>query len=223
MSIVAWELYITPCILTSAIALSRWYTIRFPLRNFNKSIVKMITASVCLYILTFYTVTLAFDDPSRTGILMMAHLAFNQAPFGIDILESLDENVGMIKTLSATVASLLTIHHISKTTQLPRSNEKAGRRRRSAIKVSLLSAGSALIMVLTMGRVIVTKLELKFTFSIVVYHTVLINFLPIIGSSYNSVIYVWLSHKEIFHGTPNRAASILSVTTARASTQSSIN
>ena len=213
LSIIAWELFFTPTILITAIALSRWYTIRYPLRNLNKNMVKIITAAMCLFLLTFYIVTLVFDDEKRTGKSMMIQMAFNPAPFGIRPLESFGENVGLIMTVSATVASFLIIHHISTNTKVPRSNRKAEKRRRSAIKVALLNAGSTLCMVFAIGRVIIMKAELKFRYSTAVYHTTLINFLPIILSSYNSLVYVLLTHKDIFHKTQIRVASIRSFST----------
>ena len=205
MSILVWWLFFTPGSLTTMISLSRWYSIKCPFRTLNRNKVEVFTAVIYFLILAYYSVFIMYESPqTKTLMLIRIQLAFNTASFGHREVELIDEIAGLTATILATAASIMTIHHVSRTSEVPRSNEHPGKRLRSAIKVALLNAGSTLLMLLTMGRVIMNQLELRKTYLFQVYHTIFVNVLPVFISSYNAVVYVIFSHSSIFKRGQNK-------------------
>ena len=192
ISTTVWWLYFTPCLLTTVNTLSRWYKIRYPFRRLPRNKVETLTVAICLIILSYYAVTIIHDpDPRyKTNLKMITQLAWNEYPLGIAEIEWVDEILGMMMTIPATVASVMTIHRVFNSSEVPRSNEQPGKRKISAIKVALQSAGSTLAMTLVTGRVLILNEEVSRTFLYLLYHNVLVNFLPILTSGYNSVVYV---------------------------------
>ena len=192
ISTTVWWLYFTPCLLTTVNALSRWYKIRYPFRRLPRNKVEMLTVAICLIILSYYAVTTIHDpDPRyKTNLKMITQLAWNEYPLGIAGIEWVDEILGMMMTIPATAASVMTIHRVFNSSEVPRSNEQPGKRKRSAVKVALQSAGSTLAMTLVTGRVLILNRNVPRTFLHLLYHNVLVNFLPILTSCYNSVVYV---------------------------------
>ena len=208
MSILIWWLFFTPASLTTMISLSRWYSIKYPFRTLNRNKIEVLTAVFQFLILAYYSVFIMNKSPqTKTLMLMSIQLAFNSASFGHLDFELIDETVGLTATILATVASIMTIHHVSRTSEVPRSNEQPGKRLRSAVKVALLNAGSTLLMLLTMGRVIMNQQNLRKTYLFQVYHTIFVNVLPVFISSYNAVVYVLFSRSSIF----NRGQNIVQV------------
>ena len=204
MSTIVWWLYGTPCWLTTVIALSRWFTIKYPLRNLSRNKVEIVVSAISVIMLAYYVVTIIYDPDFSTNIKMITQIALNSAPFGMKQIEWVDEIVGIIMTIFANIASILTIHHVYKTSRVPGSNERSRKRLRSAIKVALLSAGGVFVLSFVSGRVLFKNKNPGRTFVYFLYHTVLVNFLPILTSSYNSVVYVLCSYGSIFYRAERR-------------------
>ena len=152
--------------------------------------------------MTFSATTIIYDpNPMyKTYMWMITQLAWNQSPFGIKEIGWVNDIFGLISNIPATIVSVLTIHHVYKTSKVPGSSERSGKRLRSVIKVALLSAGSMLAMSLGTSRVLIKKKDSERAFLYLLFHIILMNYLPIVMSSYNSVVYVLCSYGSIFHG-----------------------
>ena len=200
MSTIVWWLYFTPCWLTAVISMSRWFTIKYPLRNLSRNKVETITGSVSFIMMTHFATTIIYDpNPMyKTKKNMITQLAWNASPFGIKEIGWVIDIFGLITTIPATVASILTIHQVWKSSRVPGSNVRSGKRLKSAIKVALLAAGSMLAMSLATGRLFMKREGSERTFIYYFYHNFLMIFLPILTSNYDSMVYVLCSRESIF-------------------------
>ena len=192
-----WYLLFSPIILTSVLATGRWYQIKYPLRVLKRSLIETVTAVLCLLIMVYYIGSSLYES-SESQMVIYTQKTFNPAPFGYESLELSDSILGIILSLKGSVASILTIRDIVKTSRMPRTTEQPGRRLKSAIKIALLNAGStALQILLIIGRIIKVKQGMDRTFLFAVFHTILTSFLPILMSSYNPIVYVLLSNGNV--------------------------
>ena len=189
-----WYLLLSPIILTSVLATGRWYQIKYPLRVLKRSLIETVTA--VLLIMVYYIGSPLYES-SESQMVIYTQKTFNPAPFGYESLELSDSILGIILSLTATVASVSTIRDIVKTSRMPRTTEQPGRRLKSAIKIALLNAGSTLQMLSIIDRIIMVKQGMDRTFLFAVFHTILTSFLPILMSSYNPIVYVLLSNGNV--------------------------
>ena len=203
-----WYLLFSPIILTSVLATGRWYQIKYPLRVLKRSLIETVTAVLCLLIMVYYICRQVYESSESLMVISILK-AVPSAPCGYDhdSLELLDSILGIILSLTATVASVLTIRDIAKTSRMPRTTEQPGRRLKSAIKIALLNAGSTVQMLLIIGRIIMVKQGMDRTFLFATFHTILTSFLPILMSSYNPIVYVLLSNGNVITWPQNRVVS----------------
>ena len=201
-----WYLLFSPIILTSVLATGRWYQIKYPLRVLKRNLIETVTAVLCLLIMVYYFGSRVYES-SESRMVISIQKAVNPAPFGFKSLELLDSILGIILSLTATVASVSTIRDIVKTSRIPRTTEQPGRRLKSAIKIALLNAGSTVQMLLIIGRIIMVEQDMDRTFLFATFHTILTSFLPILMSSYNPIVYVLLSNGNVITWPQNRVVS----------------
>ena len=187
MGSITWYLMISPLVITSALAICRWYQIKYPLRSFSRTAVEVSTAASCFLIGAYYTLLLFLDTPKqRTMMMINIQNAWNDVPFGVQVLDLLfDVASPIFMTTLPIIASSLTIQSIVKSKKFPGSAEIQRRRKIGTIKIAFLNVGNVVIAGLLL---IISFIPMPDFFN-----TVVSCFVPILVSTYNPAIYTVLT------------------------------
>ena len=187
---VAWSLGFTPIVITAILSLTRWYQIKFPLRSLDKRTVRTILVAAISVSVT-YLVWAMFKDSSKT-MMSMAMKFTTMSAKRDEIYYRIAGMAGLILTLASNIASVITIWNIAKSPEIQGNVEIRARKTRGAVRILLLNAGN-----LVWGGLLVTRLLTNIKSEAHVIQQMATSILPTMLSSYNPIVYVWLT-KGIF-------------------------
>ena len=182
---VKWYLILTPFLITSVLAISRWYQIRFPLRPIRRAAVEVITASSCFFCAIYFSVNLFSDSPDNpTKMVMEVQSAYRFSDSGTIVACV----VMLLLVFSTTAASILSIWRILGSPMISGSGNQPSRRLRSTLKITAMHAGSVFFMNFFVYMLVDGPGKYRLT------DTIALCFLPIILSLYNPIIYCALTN-----------------------------
>ena len=186
---VTWYLIYSPMSITSVLAVSRWYQISYPLRIPKRTAVEMSLAALCLLQAIYFPLML-FSDSSDNPTLMIVDIltVWNVSPFGAGAHAFPVEHIfATLQSSLSLIASILTIWSMMKSQSIPGNIEIRARRIRSTKKVSLLSAGNVIYIVMALFDPHTVEQGNR------ILNSIAVCFLPVVLSTYNPVIYVLLT------------------------------
>ena len=181
---VKWYLISTPFLITSVLAIARWYQIRFPLQPINKQAIEGSIASLFLFYAVFYPVNF-FNDSPEVQTKMVIELQ-NVYIFGLrkaKVLSVLQCTIIFLLLLSSNVASIWSICTILRSPPLSGSASQRSRRLRSTLKIAAMNASSVLMIGYFVFMLIVGTEDYR------LLDTAALCFLPILLSVYNPIMY----------------------------------
>ena len=191
-----WFLMLIPLIVTSVLAICRWYQTRYPLRPSRKTLVEVGAAILCLLTGGYYTWSIFSDTPEKpTMMVVRIQNVWNGAQIQGRKREIPAEIILTILVIFlSTVASVLTIWNVVAVDKtIRRCSGGGGRRMRSAVKIAMLNAGDIVLVALLTGSLLLSD-------SLNILHTVSVCFAPIVLSAFNPVIYIALTRGVVnFH------------------------
>ena len=181
---VKWYLISTQFLITSVLAIARWYQIRFPLQPINKQAIEGTIASLFLFYAVFYPVKI-FNDSPEAQTKMVIELQ-NVYIFGLrkaKFSSVLQYTIVLLLLLSSNVASIWSICTILRSPQLSGSASQRSRRLRSTLKIAALNASSVLMI----GYFVFMLVDGPGDYRLL--DTAALCFLPILLSVYNPIMY----------------------------------
>ena len=193
-----WYLIVSPVIITSFLAICRWYQIKYPLRPFNKTKVEILAAALCFLLGTYFT-TMLFVDSAECPTLMKINMqsVYNEMSYGLGGLNLFVDIIIMnFLTSLPCVASILTIWSIVRSETVSGSSEKREKRSKivSAIKIALLNVGNLLFVGFLISTAVTSKYKSEVDdHNYNLFMAIASCFIPILVSTYNPVIYTLLT------------------------------
>ena len=198
IGILVWSTTFAPCVITGFLAMTRYYSIRYPLGLINHKLVYTLVILGVLYmpsvlslVFSLYSEHLSFI-PAAMNIWISKKASNSRpnptAPFTNANLFFIASVLPMLTQISAIITSLLTIIELGKRYLKPMSTNSQRSSLKGSIKIIIANAGSVLLlvfMVLTASFVLTSNSSaVLFNFSVVI---------PAVTSAGNPLIYVLLT------------------------------
>ena len=197
---VKWCLIYSPFVITSVLAIARWYQIRFPLRPIRRTAIEATTASICFFYAIFNSVKMLYDssDDHATMVTAIQNVYIFKIHEAEDCFD-ISQAAGVLLTLLSTnVASILSIWALLGSPSISGTRQQRSRRRRSSLKIVAMNAGSVVMT----DCIIYMILDGPATYRLL--NTVALCFLPIFLSVYNSIVYCILTDKLLLNKVQDR-------------------
>ena len=198
VGVLTWYLISSPMLITSVLAICRWYQVKYPLRPVSKASVKVLVAALCCFSGIYHTILLFADNFEGPTLMMIRTLSvYNYKPFGLEVKHLFVSFVSaMIIPCLSNIASVSTIWNIVRSETVPGSSERRKRSKKmiSTLKIALLNVGNMLFM----GVIISATATMKYSSAADDRNHYLLMaiascFSPILISTYNPVIYILLT------------------------------
>ena len=185
-----WTLAYIPMIIVATQAIARWYQITYPLRNLNKTAVEIALGVSCLTWTIFSHRFLFHDSSTNPAVFKIAmqavsHIYLNttMAYFPLILVISL--------TSISTIASAFTVRNIVKYDNLSENQQARRRKLRSSMKIAVMNAGNLGWEIVAIARFSLNKENDKTLYIL----QSLLTFLSIAQSTYNPVVYFFLTDR----------------------------
>ena len=187
---VMWTLAAIPMIITATQAIARWYQIKYPLRILSTKALEIALALSCLIWATFSQKFLFYDNSQNPVVLKIAVQAVSHI-----YMDTTMAYVPLILVISltsiSTIASAFTVWNIVKNDNLSENQQARRRKLRSSMKIALMNAGSLVWEIAAVARFTFDKGNDITSYIL----QSLITFLSIAQSTYNPVVYFFLTDK----------------------------
>ena len=207
--ILGWTAVVAPSNITAVLAMSRYYQIKYPLRQPNIKLVMSGLFILTLILLPIVTGCAMLDtlvtENSIAIVLQTTSLAWNFRPRVLGTLVSgltyfiLSTGVTWVLQVGAVAASILTMYELVKSHLKPSSGGVKGRKTRSSLKIIVTNIGSVLILVaFTITAVDVRESVEDVTFKEAFTYFLVALVVPALTSMLNPVIYIIMTPKFSF-------------------------
>ena len=184
-------LIFSPMCITSALCISRWYKISYPLKFLSRIRVEMSLLVLCILLALYFPLMLLSDIEGKPTIMMIStQMAWNDNPFGVDRPPiQVEEILAISLTVVSTVTSVLAVWKILLTPSVPGNPERRTKKVRSTVRITLMNLGN----VAYVGVLLSLVTAKSFSRGHVYLQTVMCA-LPILLSAYNPVVYALLTN-----------------------------
>ena len=184
---VVWSLVLIPTVITSGLAMSRWYKISFPLRVLSKKPAEMIIIGISIVVLVVQIWNATKNSPGNPG-----EFKVNIQTTSFINYESVKGYLPLLMVVvfisTSTVASIFSVWKLVMSENVPGNPELRDKKIKSALKILLMQVGNCVIVVVTISRLLTNP---KSEISLILHS--LSCFLPVLLSSYNPSIYTLLT------------------------------
>ena len=184
---VVWSLVLIPTVITSGLAMSRWYKISFPFRVLFKRSVEVFMTGILILVVVVQMWNAQKNSAShpvefKVNIQTTSYVNYESVNGYLPLL------MAILFICISTVASIFSVWKLVMSEHLPGNPELRNRRIKSALKILLMQVGNCVIVVVTISRLLTNP---KSETSLVLHS--LSCFLPVLLSSYNPSIYTLLT------------------------------
>ena len=184
-------LIFSPMCITSALFMSRWYKISFPLKFLSRIRVEISLLILCILLAIHFPLMLLSDTEDKPTIMMIStQMAWNDYPFGVHRPPiQVEEILAISLTFLSTVTSVFAVWKILLTPTVPGNPERCIRKIRGTVRITLMNLGNVVYVGVLLSLVTAKPHSKEH-----VYLQCVMCALPIPMSAYNPVVYALLTN-----------------------------